>query len=307
MLSFVGYNFCSDINSLDPMATMIRNITTTKLANGIFDHFNVSSNTTFDYNHTKPTDWDFETIMDCNFDGNINAGNLEQITADITAVKIKRRVKGTFDWMTIKTVEITKPEDFIFTFNDTTTASGVEYEYAYVPLMANTEGTIVEGEYNIQEILSQFDGVFICDVNTVFKVYAGVEYGSIDQVHQVGTYTALGRKYPIIVSNGLANYKQGTFKGDILSPDYMRNGSFDRADIVKRRDALLAFLNNKKAKVLKDWNGNQFLLYITGNPSVSFAEGSGMGWASVSADWTEVGDPNDRHDMYEAGMIPEED
>lgn len=54
-------------------------------------------------------------------------------------------------------------------------------------------------------------------------------------------------------------------------------------------------------------NGNQWLLYITGNPSVSFAEGSGMGWATVSADWTEVGDPNDRHDMYEAGMIPEED
>ena len=126
MLSFVGYNFCSDINSLDPMATMIRNITTTKLANGIFGHFNVTSNTTMDYNHTKPTDWDFDTIMDCNFAGNVNAGTLEQITADIRAVKGKRRVKGTFDWMTIKTVELTKPADFIFTFNDPTHARGGE-------------------------------------------------------------------------------------------------------------------------------------------------------------------------------------
>lgn len=306
MLSFVGYNFCSDINSLDPMATMIRNITTTKLANGIFDHFNVTANTKFEYSNVKPTDWDFDTIMDCNFDGNVNAGNLEQLTAGITQVKVKRRVKGTFDWMTIKTVDINTPEDFIFTFNDTTTASGVEYEYAYVPVMANTEGTIAEGEYNIQEVLSQFDGVFICDVNTVFKFYAGVEYGSIDQVHQVGVYTALGRQYPIVISNGLANYKQGSISGDILSPDYLKTGVIDRTDMVKRREAILKFLNNKKPKVIKDWNGNQWLVYITGSPSVGFREGSGMGFASVSADWTEIGDPNNRHDMYEAGIIPEE-
>ena len=305
MLSFCGYNFCSDINSLDPMATMIRNVTTTKLANGIFDHFNVTSNTTGEYGTVKPTDWDFDTIMDCNFDGNINAGNLEQITADITAVKVKRRVKGTFDWMTIKTVEINTPEDFIFTFNDTTTASGVEYEYAYVPLMANTEGTIVEGEYNIQEILSQFDGVFICDVNTVFKFYANVTYGTMDAVHQVGTYTALGRKYPIIISNGLVDYKQGNISGDIMPPNYMRDGKFDRAAIVAQREALLKFLNNKKPKVIKDWNGNQWLVYITGNPSITFDDRSGMGWNTMAADWTEIGDPNSKQDMYEAGMIPE--
>lgn len=306
MLSFIGYNFCSDINSLDPMATRIRNITTMRLANGIFDHFNVTANNKFEYNTIKPTDWDFDTIMDCNFDGNINAGNLEQLTADITQVKVKRRVKGEFDWMTIRTVDINKPEDFIFTFNDTTTASGVEYEYAYVPVMANTEGTIAEGEYNIQEVLSQFDGVFICDVNTVFKFYAGVEYGSLDQVHQVGVYTALGRQYPIVISNGLANYKQGQISGDILSSDYLKTGVIDRADMVKRREAILKFLNNKKPKVVKDWNGNQWLVYITGSPNVSFREGSGMGLASFSADWTEIGDPNNRHDMYEAGIIPEE-
>ena len=306
MLSYVGYNFCGDANALDPMPTMIRNIIYTRLQNGIFDHFNATADTDFDYTNVQPTDWDFNTIMDCNFNGNVNAGNLEQITADITAVKVKRRIKGTFDWMTIKVVEITKPEDFIFTFNDTTTASGVEYEYAYVPLMANTEGAIVEGEYNIQEILSKFDGVFICDIDTVFKFYTNVTYGSTDQVHQAGTYTALGRKYPIIISNGLVDYKQGSIEGDVLPPNYLTDKIFDRKVIVQQREALLKFLNNKKPKVIKDWNGNQWLVYFAANPTVSYADNSAMGWNKVSAEWTEIGDPNNKQDMYENGMIPEE-
>lgn len=48
-----------------------------------------------------------------------------------------------------------------------------------------------------------------------------------------------------------------------------------------------------------------WLVYITGNPSVSFDDHSGMGWNTMAADWTEIGNPNIKQDMYEAGMIPE--
>lgn len=309
MLSLIGYNFCSDRNALDPMSTFLTRIVDTKIQNGIFDHLNISMDTTFDYSTAKPTDWNFETIIDCNFNGNINAGNLEDLTADITQVKIKRRIKGEFDWVTLKVVDINSPEDFIFTFQDNTAQNDTIYEYAYVPVMGNTESTNIEGEYNIEEILSKFNGVFVCDVNTIIKFYTNVEYGSLDQVHKVGTYEVLGRQYPIVVSNGLINYKKGTFNGDILPPDFMQNRTFNqsmRNAIVKQKDVVLNFLNNKQAKVLKDWNGNSWLIYITGNPSVTFANGSGMGWLNVSADWVEIGDVNDAKDLCDAGIAAEE-
>lgn len=308
MLSLVGYNFCSDGNALDPMSTMLTRIVNTKIQNGIFDHLNISADTEFDYTTVKPTDWNFETIMDCTFDGNVNAGNLDDLTADITQVKIKRRIKGEFDWVTLKTVDINTSQDFSFIFQDNTATNNTIYEYAYVPVMGNTEDTNIEGEYNIEEVLSKFNGVYICDVNTIIKFYAGIEYGTMEQVHKVGVYEALGRKYPIVVSNGLINYGQGSFRGDILPPDFDTNRTFNqsmREAIVKQRQYVLSFLNNKQAKIIKDWNGNNWLVYITGNPQVDFASESGMGWLTASAEWTEIGDVNNGKDLYEAGIAAE--
>ena len=56
MIGLVGYNFCSDSNALDPTPTNINSLTYTKAQNGIFDHFNVSRDTSFDYSTIVPTD-----------------------------------------------------------------------------------------------------------------------------------------------------------------------------------------------------------------------------------------------------------
>ena len=77
MIGFIGYNFCADGNALDPTPTNVNNITATRLQNGIFDHFNVTRNVTFDYSSIIPIDWDIDTIMDANFKGNISAGNVD--------------------------------------------------------------------------------------------------------------------------------------------------------------------------------------------------------------------------------------
>ena len=70
MLNIVGYNLCGDINSLDPYANNVSNITSTTLTNGIYDHINISKNVTSAYSSVVPT-WDFNTILDCDFNENI--------------------------------------------------------------------------------------------------------------------------------------------------------------------------------------------------------------------------------------------
>ena len=299
MIGLIGYNFCADGNALDPTPTDINNITYTKIQNGIFDHFNVSRDTSFDYSSIIPTDWDTNTLMNADFAGNVSAGNVAQVATGVTSVRVKRRIKGTFDWITIREIPISKPEDMSFVITDNLNAYNVEYEYAYVPVMED-----VEGSYIIESILSKFEGVFICDVDTVFKFYAGVEYDTNDAIQQVGVFQPFNRKYPIVVSNSIMQYQPGGIGGWVLPEDYEDTHVFDRSKIVKEKEVLLNFLMNKKPKIIKDMNGNNWLVYFTGNPSVTYDNNYGQGMLKVSAKWTEVGDPNDKTDLYENGLIP---
>ena len=299
MIGLVGYNFCADGNALDPTPTNINDITFTKVQNGIFDHFNVSRDTSFDYSSIIPTDWDTDTWMNATFAGNTSAGNVAQVATGVTSIRVKRRIKGTFDWITIREIPVTKPEDLSFVITDNLNAYNVEYEYAYVPMMED-----VEGSYIVESILSKFEGVFICDVDTVFKFYAGVEYDTNDAIQQVGVFQPFNRKYPIVVSNSIMQYQTGGIGGWVLPEDYEDTHVFDRSKIVKEKEVLLNFLMNKKPKIIKDMNGNNWLVYFTGNPSVTYDNNYGQGMLKVSAQWTEVGDPNDKTDLYENGLIP---
>ena len=299
MIGLIGYNFCADGNALDPTPTNINDITFTKVQNGIFDHFNVSRDTSFDYSSIIPPDWDVNTLMNASFAGNASAGNVAQVATGVTSIRVKRRIKGTFDWITIREIPVTKPEDLSFVITDNLNAYNVEYEYAYVPMMED-----VEGSYIIESILSKFEGVFICDIDTVFKFYAGVEYDTNDAIQQVGVFQPFNRKYPIVVSNSVTQYQTGGIGGWVLPEDYEDTHVFDRSKIVKEKEVLLNFLMNKKPKILKDMNGNNWLVYFTGNPTVTYDNNYGQGMLKVAAKWTEVGDPNDKTDLYENGLIP---
>ena len=299
MIGFIGYNFCADGNALDPTPTNVNNITKTRLQNGIFDHFNTTRNVTFNYSSIIPTDWDIDTIMDANFKGNISAGNVNQVASGITGIRVKRRVKGTFDWITIKELSVEKSEDLSFVVTDNLNAYNVEYEYAFVPMLGD-----VEGNYIIESILSKFEGVFICDADTVFKFMAGVEYSNNTANQQIGVFQPYNRQFPVIVSNSVLQYKTGSIGGWVLPEGFEDNRVIDRTAITKEKEILLKFLTNKKPKIIKDMNGNNWLVYFTGNPNMSYDNNYGQGMVKVNAEWTEVGDPNDKNDLYENGLIP---
>lgn len=299
MIGFIGYNFCGDGNSADPTPTSVDNITKTRLSNGIFDHFNMSRNVTFNYDSIEPIDWDIDTVINANFNGNIDGGNVEASVFNTTSVRIKRRVKGTFDWFTIKEVPISKPEDLSFVITDNLASYDTEYEYAFVPLIGKNEGN-----YIINSIMSKFQGVFICDAETIFKFSAGVEYSNNQANQEIGVFQPYNRQYPVIVSNSVLNYKSGSIGGWVLPDNFDQNRVVDRKAITKEKEVLLDFLMNKKPKMIKDMNGNKWLVFFTGNPSLSYDNNYGQGMVKVNAEWIEIGDSESKNDLYEAGMIP---
>lgn len=300
MFVLCGYDFLKDKNTLNQPPVEQTKFNSVSLTNGIFNHWYVTNDVNSEYTSEIPTAWDLLTIMNANFNGNINAGNLEYSLSEITGFKIKRRKTTEFDWITLKYIPVSELDNLSFIFNDNLAASGYEYEYAFVPVIND-----IEGNYISNTIGSKFEGVFICDQDTIYKFFAGVKYGTNQKVQKVGVFEPYGRKYPVVVSNGLIGYQTGSFSGTVLPSDYTKNSNMNRVKIVEEKKALFEFLTNKKAKILKDWNSNLWLLCVTGTPSAEFNNDYGMGKVDVSADWIEVGDANNQNDLYRNGMVNE--
>ena len=249
MFMMCGYNFCADGNALDPAPIINDTFTDVILKNGVFDHWNATRDVASEYSPIIPTSWDYLTIMNANFNGNIESGNSEFSLGNIDGIKIKRRKITDFNWVTLTYIKADELNSLNFTFNDNLAASGYTYEYAFVPVVAG-----VEGNYITNTIGAKFDGVFICDLDTIYKFYVGVKYGTNERVQKIGVFEPYGRKYPVVVSNGLINYETGSVTGTVLADDYLKTKAMNRMAMVKEQKALKDFLTNKKAKILKDLN-----------------------------------------------------
>lgn len=299
MFQFVGYSFFADQNALNQAPANVDSITNTQISNGIFDHFNVTRNTSTAVSTTIPTAWDYDTIMDAGFEGSIGAGNVDFLVEEISAIKIKRRVQGTFDWLTLNTIPINSVEDLTFVFNDLLNAYGAQYDYALVPIMED-----IEGEYIINSILSQFKGVFIGDYSTIYKFFYDVQYGTNARNQQIGTFQPLGNQYPIIVANGILSYESGTVSATILNDDFEETGIVDGTAIVQKKTIIKDFLTNKKAKILKDWWGNVWLCIVVDSPQVTYKSGSSLAIPQVQFNWVQIGDATSQSDLYNNGILP---
>ena len=237
-------------------------------------------------------------------------GNIElSYHIPITNLLVKRQdvddVSG--GWLTLYSQPISQSSDMDFTFIDFLNQYGKTYKYALVPLLTQTQSGVeveVEGGYTVSdEVQSVFDGVFIADSTGSQKCKANVGYGNVDMNQVVGSITPIGAKYPIIITNSQNQYHNGSISGTIVPDDYYFNGNLSRIDMVKKRNELEQFLTNKRVKVIKDWNGNIWLVMIAGNVSCTFNNNYGMGIVDFSTNWTEVGDPTNQQDLQATGLI----
>ena len=251
------------------------------------------------------------TVVNNACDGYISViSNLsEEYDESITNILVKRQdvadVSGA--WLTLHSQPITQASDMDFTFIDFLNQYGKTYKYALVPLLTQTQSGVeveVEGGYTVSdEVQSVFDGVFIADSTGSQKCKANVGYGNVDMNQTVGTITPIGAKYPIVITNSKNQYHNGSISGTIVPDDYYFNGNLSRIDMVNKRSELERFLTNKRAKIVKDWNGNIWLVMIMDNVSCTFNNNYGMGIVNFSTNWVEVGDPTNQQDLQATGLI----
>ena len=293
---FLGYYFLRDKYCWQPTPTDFTNINNIRIENGIYDHMNITKDVDFDYTTELPGKWNLQTQFDADFNGTITAGNVDYILAQISSIKVKRRVKGTFDWITLFTVPISKVSDVDFVRYDYIAKNNETYEYAIVPVIGNTEG-----EYSINSIKSEFYGIFITDNKSSYKFLEGASYSGNERSNQTGIFEPYGSKYPVVIKNGALSYDKGTLTGTVITFD--ANQELDREGTIERLKAIENFLTEPTGKILKDFNGNIWLVSITDNIPVTYYSEVGMGFAQVSFNWNEIGSATDSGDLYYNNLI----
>ena len=293
---FLGYDFLRDKYCWQPTPPDFTNINNIRIENGIYDHMNITKDVDFDYTTELPGKWNLQTQFDADFNGTITAGNVDYILAQISSIKVKRRVKGTFDWITLFTVPISKVSDVDFVRYDYIAKNNETYEYAIVPVIGNTEG-----EYSINSIKSEFYGIFITDNKSSYKFLEGASYSGNERSNQTGIFEPYGSKYPVVIKNGALSYDKGTLTGTVITFD--ANQELDREGTIERLKAIENFLTEPTGKILKDFNGNIWLVSITDNIPVTYYSEVGMGFAQVSFNWNEIGSATDSGDLYYNNLI----
>lgn len=307
MLGFMGLNLMFDENAIDIFPSNVTNINYVELRNGIIDDLYTTKNTNATY--TEVPEWNNDTIIRATFNNSLIAGNVDFLGQEVSKILVKRRdindITGV--WVTLYSIDIDNDVDKLnFTVADHYNKANTSYIYALVPLVIqNQDGILIEVEGTPIEsdvILSQFDGVFICDLENIYKFYAGVEYDNVTVNQQAEAHTTLGNKYPIVVSNSQSRYRTGGITATVLPTSYLEDRILDRGQMVEQRNILENFFANNKPKILKDWNGNVWMIMFTEGIDISFDNSWTQGIASISGSWTEIGDANDTNALAYAGL-----
>lgn len=284
--------YANNIDSIFP-------ITNIEIKWGYYDNMYITRNVTDIYTSSEYPTFDSDTILDCSFTGNTNAGNVDFTLEQLDAIKIKRRVSGEFDWITIYNIPITTMTDLNISKQDSMCPSGYTYEYALVPVLNGAEG-----DYITKSLDAVFNGTFISDVDNIFKLYSNVQFG-VSSIQLVGQLQPIGLKYPITVKNSIVNYDSGSIGGSLYGYTFDETRQIDRKDVVTQTNDFKMMTKNHKPKFIKDWNGNIALVRIVGNIDTTYNSSYGNGVVDVSCNWVEQGKWNNQSDLVKNGLVEE--
>ncbi len=290
---FVGRTFCGSRNTFDYTTTSLSNINRVIIKEGIYDDLYISKNADIDMSVShQEKQWDFDTIVNAHFNGDLEAGNIDLVIEQLSAMKIKRKEKGTNNWLTLHEVPIGNESNINFSFVDRYVKSKSEYEYAIIPIINNTEGN-----YNINSIKPSFNGIFILDKEDNYSTKLNIDI-SVQKNKPSTVINTLGRRYPFVIQNGENNYYSGSVTAEFYKSKNDSNGNcnFDIENSFVYRNQFMDFLHNGKPKLLKSYDGRVWMMNVVDSSPES--KNSHNYKIATSFNFVEIGDYNSQNDLY---------
>ena len=250
-----------------------------------FDEIHVMDDVTIAYDKTRK-EWNYRTLMLCQFLGNLEGGNLNLGGQKIERIRIRRRKKEDMIFEDIKVIDY-ESDKFVYDFQDFTAESLQDYVYGLQPENNSIRGNLVSGE-----IESNFDSTWLIGANERYQLAYNLQLGDYESVIPSEIVEVLGNQYPYIISNGDVNYRKGNVKCMLLS-DSTVNGSsgeqIDRKAEKLQRISIDKFLKNRKPKIYKSGDGTFMLVMINGVPVLT-PNNDLQGIYEISINYLEIGD-----------------
>ena len=303
---FLGAFLGADDLSMPFTPTPIEDDDILELTAAKVDTLYVTKNVTSDIDFVIPTEWDFDTIMYAEFEDNAEAGNITWRLDTVSHLVVRRRPVGEYNWMTLSVKEINVVEDFDIRGYDITTED-LEYEYAIFPVLNGAEGV-----YSSTIVDTPNTHLVIADETGVYKTIVTDGYCETTDLAPNAPIDTLLEKYPTIIRNTNAQYEQISVTATFLPVD--ENGECIDYDEIINNDRLRVlygrklkdFLSNGKVKILKNVDGQSWLVYVTTPPTDS--ADTIYYDRTLTFTCTEVGSLRSEEDLYEAGLsnVPEE-
>ena len=291
---FLG-NALGGLHSCDYTPTHIDNINSITLQNSIVDNLFATKNTEVDITKSLDKTWDFNTILNAGFNNNLLAGNINFRSSQCSSLRIKHREKGTNTWVNLFEIPISKAEDLITErFDRFCKGNKTEYEIAVVPVING-----IESNYNMNSIVSDFDGIVLSEMNETFLTPLDVK-ATRQRNRPSSVLNTLDGKFPIVVINSQNNYDSGTASGVFIQLDE-NTCAFDVEHGWKYRDSFLDFLSDGKPKFLKIDTGHCWIVSIVDNISEDNSQHRLK--VSTNFSWVSIGDIANSQDLYENGLV----
>ena len=292
---FFGTTFIGGDFTAQPTPTNAENMTYLTLHGGKYSDLYGTANTDTEESLDIPNTWDWDTIMRADYStGKTMAGNIDWLAENVSAVVVKRRVKGTFKWYTVASHPIETEEDFIFDGIDKFAKSNVTYEYALVPYDNDNN----PGVYGVRDIDSSFTEIFIMDKEHTYGTFHTT--GNIDTTRNIpgNSNVPLNSRYPVFFHSGEMNYDSGSVDGKFYHMDEACQIVEDTGYFYKK--GLMDFLTDGNPKILKHPDGRIWMVQVT--PSPTDSGDVTYKFRNIVFNWEEVGEHDSNEDMYWANL-----
>lgn len=255
---------------------------------GIYDELYISLDTTISNVNNKPTEWFLKNIINPKFQGNLEAGSLSANNHKVTEIQLYRRKVGDQkDWTLIGRFSYEFKSN-VYSVVDNTAENDAYYQYAIVPIADD-----VTGELTISDpVHVEYKGVYLTDLDNNYRLQIDFEMGDVKYNKNSSTMTPLNGEFPVMVF-GNQNYRTGNVTFLPITQEQIDAGGTTidgRAERIQR-DKVVNFLNNGKAKILRNDNGDIMIIATSGVESTPM-EHQLMDVHSVAFDYTELGKVN---------------
>lgn len=289
---FTGSTFAGCPDTLYGTGIKEEILTTVTLRNMILDELYATKKILIKFNWDIPTDWDFDTHLHALYRNDLYAGNVTYSENIVQRIKIKKRFKGTFTWKTIYEREIHSNEDFAIEFYDYLEPSNTDIEYAYVAVISNADTDTIS-----TSVRSEFDCYFLVGQNESYPLELDTET-TVQFNRESKTLIAPGAHYPYVINNGISRYYSGTLTATFIE---FKDDDYAVDEGWHYRNSIDQFLSDGKAKILKTFEGEMYMVNLVGNlPRTKNGHYQNV---SHQIDWVECGDPTTITDLYDYGFI----